>query len=189
MNFLKNKHEVLQKIILSFVLMISLFFISTVTFAGGNAQNVTNRITSSSSAVNDIIATDKYDYDVSVNILKTLFGGLPIFGSGEDSLQHIFGVFNLTVLLIGGILAGYNLFLTLTSTANTGKVLGKYNATMMPLRVFFGVAFILPVANGYALVQVVICHDFINETIIQGFLSTHPIIAFCVFMYLLDGFP
>lgn len=156
MNFLKNKHADLQKIILSFILMISLFFISTITFASGDAQNVTNKIISSSSSVNDIIATDKYDYDVSVNILKTLFGGLPIFGSGEDSLQHIFGVFNLTVLLIGGILAGYNLFLTLTSTANTGKVLGKYNATMMPLRVFFGVAFILPIANGYALVQVVI---------------------------------
>ena len=30
------------------------------------------------------------DNDVSANILKTLFGGMPIFGEGEDPFQNIF---------------------------------------------------------------------------------------------------
>ena len=151
--YIKNKIDI-WNIALLLIFLISVFFIIPDVYA--NAETITNNITSSSNSVNQILDTNKYDKDVSVNILKTLFGGLPIFGSGEDGLQHIFAAFNICILFLGGILLGYNLFLGLVGTANTGQTLGAYNTTMTPLRISFGVAFILPVANGYALIQLII---------------------------------
>ena len=151
--YMKNKIDI-WNIALLLIFLISVFFIIPDVYA--NAETITNNITSSSNSVNQILDTNKYDKDVSVNILKTLFGGLPLFGSGEDGLQHIFAAFNICILFLGGVLLSYSFFLGLVGTANTGKTLGSYNTTMTPLRISFGVAFILPVANGYALIQLII---------------------------------
>ena len=86
--------------------------------------------------------------DVSILILKTLFAGLPLFGSGVDGVQNIIQIFNGVCLAIGGILAGYNVFLTMISTANEGRALGGYSATMTPLRMSAGVIMVLPIFNG-----------------------------------------
>lgn len=144
--------------LISLIVVLLLAFFSVNVFASdvSSAQSVTNAITSSSSGVNEILGTDKYDKDISVNILQALFGGLPLFGAGEDGLQKIITVFNLSTLLIGGILGSYSVFLGMVATAQEGKFLGAYSSSMMPLRVVFGVAFVLPIANGYALIQLVI---------------------------------
>lgn len=94
------------------------------------------------------------DNDVSANILKTLFGGMPIFGEGEDPFQNIFKIFNFVVIFIGGILATYTYGIGVISTAKEGKTLGKYSSTMTPIRTAWGVAAVLPVFNGYSLIQV-----------------------------------
>lgn len=94
--------------------------------------------------------------DVSVNILKTLFAGLPIFGGGTDAVQNVFRILNVMVLFMGGILASYNLMLGMLKTAEKGQMLGDYNTQMTPLRTVFAVGMILPIANGYSLIQVAI---------------------------------
>lgn len=102
------------------------------------------------------LSGERFGNDISVEILKTLFGGLPLFETGVDSLQNAFMVFNLCVLTVGGILAAYNLALSLVATANEGRMLGGYNATMTPIRSAFAVVMTMPVANGYCLIQVVV---------------------------------
>ena len=94
--------------------------------------------------------------DISILLLSTLFGGMPIFDSGTDALQNVFRIFNICVLSIGGVLAAYTLTLGLIDTSNKGKVFGDYSSTYTPLRTAMGVALVLPVANGYALIQVLV---------------------------------
>lgn len=111
-----------------------------------------NGLTNTSS----IVASGQYENDISISILKTLFGGLPIFGAERDALQNIFRIFNMCVLVVGGILASYTWGMALMATAQQGQFMGKLSGTMTPIRTVFGVAAILPIANGYALIQVII---------------------------------
>lgn len=126
-----------------FVLLVSFLFVS---FAFGNGIETSPQV----------MTTSKYENDVSVTILKTLFGGMPIFGQETDALKNVFKIFNFLVLVIGSILTSYTLALSFASTAQTGQLMGRFNSTMTPIRTALGVAFILPVANGYTLIQVAI---------------------------------
>lgn len=107
-------------------------------------------------SVSSLLVSDKYQNDVSVSILKTLFGGLPLFGGEKDALQNVFRIFNFCVLVVGGVLASYTIILGMTGTAQTGQFLGKYSSSMTPIRTAVGIALIIPVANGYALIQVLV---------------------------------
>ena len=69
--YMKNKIDI-WNIALLLIFLISVFFIIPDVYA--NAETITNNITSSSGSVNQILDTNKYDKDVSVNILRTLFG-------------------------------------------------------------------------------------------------------------------
>ena len=61
--YIKNKIDI-WNIALLLIFLISVFFIIPDVYA--NAETITNNITSSSNSVNQILDTNKYDKDISV---------------------------------------------------------------------------------------------------------------------------
>ena len=98
---------------------------------------------------------DAYPNDVSINILKTMFAGIPFFGGGEDAFGMLFMVFNSLCMVFGGVIGMYTLMLSFSGQTQSGQALGKQNVAMMPLRAAFGTVSIFPVINGYSLINVV----------------------------------
>lgn len=85
--------------------------------------------------------------------LKGLFGELTLLG-GSNPLVNVIGVFNGAVLAIGGILLFYTLIAGTMQTAHDGSVLGrKWSSLWLPIRTALGVAAIIPIKGGYALIQ------------------------------------
>lgn len=60
----------------------------------------------------------------------------------------------------------------------------KMRAAMFALTRFY---FLGEVLLQSALLQFIIFHNFINEAIFKGFFGIHPVIAFGIFMNLLNG--
>lgn len=89
--------------------------------------------------------------------IRGLFGGLDTAdggsGGGADPLEGIIGVFNSAVLMIGGVLLFYTLVGGTVRTAGEGKVLGRWDSVWLPIRTVLGVAAIVPVKGGYAIIQ------------------------------------
>lgn len=83
--------------------------------------------------------------------IRGLFGTLD--GGGDDPLISIVGVFNSAVMLVGGILLFYTLVGGTVRTAGEGKVLGRWDSVWLPIRTVLGVAAIMPINGGYALIQ------------------------------------
>lgn len=84
--------------------------------------------------------------------LQGLFGELA--GGGSDPLRGIIGIFNGAVLCVGGILLFYTLIAGTMQTAHDGEVLGKrWSSLWLPVRTALGVAAIIPINGGYALIQ------------------------------------
>lgn len=93
------------------------------------------------------------DTDLSVGILKSLFGGL-IPGGGDDPLKNAIGFLNSAVLIIGGILVGYTIFAGTLGTAHEGEMMGKkFSSVWIPIRLSLGTAMVLPLNGGYSLIQ------------------------------------
>jgi defect-in-organelle-trafficking protein DotA len=95
--------------------------------------------------------------DLSFNYLSNIFGVVDgvLSGTGSQILGSLFGVFNSAVLVLGGIVILYTLFVSTLSTAHEGEVLGKrWSSIWIPLRSVAGIALLIPKASGYSFVQI-----------------------------------
>ena len=100
--------------------------------------------------------------DKSVSIfLNQLFGALvgaaggP--GGGADPLASSLGKLNELLLFVGGVLLAYTLVAGTMQTAHDGEVLGKrWSSMWVPIRTSLGIAAIVPIINGYAVIQVIV---------------------------------
>lgn len=138
--------------------------------------------------ISDITSFDTSN-DLSIILLKTMFGGMPIFGGGEDPIRNIMMVFNALVLTTGSVLLGYNLLIGTMATAQHGEMLGKYSTQMTPLRMAYASFLLIPIANGYSLIQMIIMwlivygakfasilwHMFVSSDNLATALSVSPI--------------
>ncbi|WP_241170327.1 DotA/TraY family protein [Serratia marcescens] len=99
----------------------------------------------------DVFAPSKDD--VMMKIIGQLFGGI-MPGGGKDAFGTAISTFNGAILIIGGILATYTLLAGTLGTAHDGEMLGKkFSSAWIPIRYGLGTALILPVVNGYAVIQ------------------------------------
>lgn len=100
--------------------------------------------------------------DVSIKILKAIFGGLIDGGgtgvSGSDPMLEAIKMFNGGVLIIGGILAAYTILAGTLGTAHDGEMLGKkFSSVWIPIRYSVGTALVLPVVGGgYCVMQALV---------------------------------
>lgn len=75
-------------------------------------------------------------------------------GGGDSVLSTIFQVSNGALLVIGGMFACYIWFRKLTQVAHDGSVYSKEQHTLWgPIRLVWGLASLVPTANGWALSQ------------------------------------
>lgn len=98
--------------------------------------------------------------------LASVFGKLGVFGAnGGDPFFAVIQMFNGAVLVIGGFLVAYNLFLGQIGTAHDGEVMGKkIHSVWMPLRTALGTAMVLPiVGGGYCLMQLLVGWAIVNS--------------------------
>jgi len=104
--------------------------------------------------------------DLSFNYLSNIFGVVDgvLAGTGSQVLGALFGVFNSAVLVLGGIVILYTLFVSTISTAHEGEVLGKrWSSIWIPLRSVAGIALLIPKASGYSFIQI-----FMMWVVVQG---------------------
>lgn len=81
----------------------------------------------------------------------------PLFNPETSPFGVISGVFCGAVSVVGAILAGYTIVAGSMSTAHDGEALGKKWSTLwVPIRTALGMAFILPVKNGFCAVQIIV---------------------------------
>lgn len=94
--------------------------------------------------------------DLSVTVLKNLFGGL--MGGGSDPLQEAIKIFNSSILIVGGILVAYTIVMGTVGTAHDGEMMGKkFSSVWVPIRTALGTALVLPTINGaYCLMQAIV---------------------------------
>lgn len=135
----------------AFVIFITCLFLFSTNFAWAAE---TNSLASANGYVgNNSGISEGNSGDISVYILQTLFGGMFIFGGGTDGLQDIFYIFNTGLWMLTGVFMIYVMG-TVLLASRTGEAGGKFNVFLMTVRSAFGVAMIVPTANGYALIQV-----------------------------------
>jgi conjugal transfer/type IV secretion protein DotA/TraY len=99
--------------------------------------------------------------DKSRQALVSVFGQVvnnPLAASGDSGgdtiLASLFQVINGALLVVGAMFACYIMFRRLTQIAHDGTVFGRDKATLWgPIRLVFGVAFLVPTANGWCLSQ------------------------------------
>lgn len=93
--------------------------------------------------------------DISMQILNSLFGQIGAFGdSSSDAFSNVMLTFNQAVLMVGGILATYTILAGTIGTAHDGEMLGKkFSSVWIPIRYSIGTALILPVINGYSVIN------------------------------------
>jgi len=104
--------------------------------------------------------------DYSVIFLGNLFGIVDgvLHGTGSQIMGVMFGVFNAAVLALGGIVVMYTLIIGTMNTAHEGQMLGqKWSSIWIPVRSTIGLAFLIPKASGYCLMQI-----FIMWVVVQG---------------------
>ncbi|RAR66859.1 conjugal transfer/type IV secretion protein DotA/TraY [Paraburkholderia unamae] len=96
------------------------------------------------------------DNDLSKKlIIDGMFGD--INGSGGSGLSGAIAVFNSVVTTVAGVLAAYTIVAGTMATAHDGEMLGKkWSSMWLPIRLAFGTALMLPVLNGYSVIQAVI---------------------------------
>src|SRR3990167_2319770 len=104
--------------------------------------------------------------DYSVIFLENIFGIVDgvLHGSGSQIMGNMFGVFNSSVLALGGIVVVYTLLVGTMNTAHEGQMLGqKWSSIWIPIRATIGLAFLIPKSSGYCLMQI-----FIMWVVVQG---------------------
>lgn len=104
--------------------------------------------------------------DYSVVFLGNLFGVVDgvLHGTGSQIMGTMFGVFNAAVLALGGIVVMYTIIVGTMNTAHEGQMLGqKWSSIWVTVRSTIGLAFLVPKASGYCLMQI-----FIMWVVVQG---------------------
>lgn len=95
--------------------------------------------------------------DLSVKALNYLFGGLIGEFDGQDPFVNAIYIFNSSILIIGGLLASYTIYMGVIGTAHDGEMMGKkMSSAWVPIRYCFGMALIMPVVKGYTLIQALV---------------------------------
>lgn len=102
---------------------------------------------------------DASDKSVSM-FLSKIFGSLVNAAGGaaggDDPLASSIGEFNGLIMVVGAILMAYTLVAGTLQTAHDGEVLGKrWNSASLPIRSTIGVALLVPILNGYSIIQVI----------------------------------
>ncbi len=120
------------------------------------------------------------DEDKSLFYLGQIFGpvgsALP-HGSGNALISQLFSVFNIAVLTIGSIVVSYTIVLSTINTAQEGEVMGKkWSSLWIPLRSAVGMAFLLPTASGYSLLQMLMM-----EVVVYGVAAANQVWAQVVY--------
>jgi defect in organelle trafficking protein DotA len=104
--------------------------------------------------------------DVSIALLQTIFGIVDgvLHGSGSQIMGQMFKIFNGAVLVLGGMIIMYTLFVSTLRTAHEGEMMGqKWSSIWIPIRSAGGIALLLPKASGYCLIQI-----FFMFLVVQG---------------------
>lgn len=95
--------------------------------------------------------------DPSVVYLSYIFGVVNgvLSGSGTQILGKMFNVFNMSILMLGSIIAVYTTIMAVLNSGQDGEFMGKkWSSLFVPLRVLLGVLLIAPTTTGYSLIQV-----------------------------------
>lgn len=116
------------------------------------------------------------DNDKSLFYLGQIFGpvgtALPN-GSGNALISQLFSIFNIAVLTLGSIVVSYTIILSTINTAQEGEVMGrKWSSLWIPLRSAVGMAFLIPTASGYSLLQMLMM-----EIVVYGVAAANQIWA------------
>lgn len=104
--------------------------------------------------------------DKSIFYLGQIFGivGSVLNGTGSSLIGDLFSIFNIAVLALGGLVVSYTIILTTINTAQEGEMMGrKFSSIWIPLRSAVGMAFLLPTASGYSLIQILMM-----DIVLQG---------------------
>ena len=103
--------------------------------------------------------------DVSVRLLHGILGSVidqirlaDSLGTGDEgAFGGMFRTFNGFLLLVLGLLVFVKAVVSLLDTAHEGEALGQERSTAWtPLRLVIGVGLLLPLVNGFALVQIIV---------------------------------
>ncbi|MEE4376967.1 MAG: DotA/TraY family protein [Candidatus Competibacteraceae bacterium] len=101
--------------------------------------------------------------DLSVSLLRNIFGPVidkirfadSLSGSDTGAFGEMFGLFNGFLLLMLVLFLFVKGVASLMDTAHEGEALGQERSTVWtPLRIFLSVAMLIPLVNGYCLIQV-----------------------------------
>lgn len=122
------------------------------------------------------------DEDKSLFYLGQIFGpvgsALP-HGTGNALISQLFSVFNIAVLTLGSIVVSYTIVLSTINTAQEGEVMGKkWSSLWIPLRSAVGMAFLLPTASGYSLLQIMMM-----EVVVYGVAAANQVWAQVVYAF------
>lgn len=120
--------------------------------------------------------------DKSIFYLGQIFGpvgsALPN-GTGNALISQLFSIFNIAVLTLGSIVVSYTIILSTINTAQEGEVMGKkFSSLWIPLRSAVGMAFLIPTAGGYSLLQMMMMN-----IVVYGIASANQIWAQVVYAF------
>ncbi|MFZ3017280.1 MAG: DotA/TraY family protein [Gallionella sp.] len=88
--------------------------------------------------------------DVSIKILKSIFGSAMGGTGGADPFGPLFQILNASALMIAGVLASYTLIVGTMHTAHDGEALGKkWSSLWVPINITLFTALMLPLSSGY----------------------------------------
>ncbi|TAL89173.1 MAG: hypothetical protein EPN69_14845, partial [Rhodanobacter sp.] len=119
--------------------------------------------TATGSSLGEIGAAAKRPDDKSREALVAVFGQVvndPLSGGGagggDTLLAAIFQRTNVALMSIAGVIVGWGVFRRVASTAGSGSVFDAQNSSLwMPLRSVWGLASLIPTANGWSIAQLV----------------------------------
>ncbi|MFY3200606.1 DotA/TraY family protein [Achromobacter xylosoxidans] len=94
--------------------------------------------------------------DKSMDMLKSIFGGVGVFGAGGDPLLAFIEVINLSVIAVSGLIVGYFILSLIHNSAHDGQVLGKKHGNWTVIRMASMAGIMLPVIKGYTILQVLV---------------------------------
>ncbi|HGO6081625.1 TPA: DotA/TraY family protein [Burkholderia cenocepacia] len=134
---------------------------STALFLAALVSLVTPATYAQSTSLGEITQAAQRSGDISRQVLVGIFGNVvnnPLAtggaGGGDTILASIFQVANGGLLVVGAFFACYVWFKKLSQAAHSGAVYGPDKGTLWgPVRLVWGLASLVPTANGWALSQ------------------------------------
>ena len=125
MNIVKGNIKFYNYNILNLLNYIILFIFTMFFSVYAYAENTNNTVAQNAVNLTSTNIFQPVQNDMSIELLATLFGGMPFFGNGADGFQEVFKIFNISILTVGGVLAAYTIMLTSIGTAKEGEAMGR----------------------------------------------------------------